>query len=84
VQGVHDLAVDVQLELLGGGVADPHRVAVVAGQPVGDVLVEAALAGHAVHDLQFGRVAGDRPEQPLAPGLGLALESGVEQRLQRD
>jgi hypothetical protein len=29
VQRIHDLAVDVELELLGRGVADPHRVAVV-------------------------------------------------------
>ena len=36
VEGVDDLAVDVELELLGGGVADPHRRrALVAGQPVG-------------------------------------------------
>ena len=75
VQRVHHLAVDVELELLRGGVADAHRVPVVPRQPVGDVFVEPALARHAVHDLQLSGVAGDRAQQPMPPGACLVLRS---------
>ena len=45
VQRVQDLAVDVELELPGGAVADPDRPGVlVAGQPVQGQLGQAPLA----------------------------------------
>src|SRR5262249_38534326 len=83
VQGVDDLAVDVELELLRRPVADAHGPrALVALEPGYRPLAEAAVAHHAVHDLQVGRIAGDGAQQPLAPGGGLvavaAHEEGVE------
>ena len=58
---VHQLAVDVELELLRGGVADPHRRrALVAGQPVELELGQPPLAGRPVHDLQVRRPARHR------------------------
>ncbi len=53
VHRVHELAVDVELELPGGAVADPHgfRVAV-AAQVLEDDLVEVGVAVHAVQDVQ--------------------------------
>ena len=48
VERVQHLAVDVELELLGGGVADPHGPRPgEAREPVELALVEAALAGDA-------------------------------------
>ncbi len=85
VQGLDDLAVDVQLELPGRAVADPDGLgALVAGQPVERGLGQLALAGDAVHDLQVLRVAGDGPQQPLAPGAGLVAVAGAQQRGEGD
>ena len=36
-----------------------------------------------VHDLHVGRVARDRAQEPLAPGLGLVPVAGVQHREQR-
>ena len=84
IQGVHHLAVDVELELIDGLIPDPHRVPVIPGQPVRQVFRQPPLAGHPVHDLHLGRVAGDRPQQPSAPIPRLLLEPRVHQRLQGD
>ena len=62
VEDVHDLAVDVELELLDGGVADADRLrSLVARKPRKLELRQPPLAGDAVHDLQLGRVACRRP-----------------------
>jgi hypothetical protein len=83
VQGVHHLAVDVELELVDGAVADPHRPGLlIAGQPVQLLLGDPPLAGHAVQDLHLPRLAGDGPQQPLAPRLGLVDQPGQHQRRQ--
>ena len=80
----HDLAEHVALELQVRGVADPHRRgAPVAGQALHLVLGQAPLARQPVHDLHVGRIAGDRPQQPVAPLLGLGLEAVLHERLER-
>ncbi len=82
-QRVHDLAVHVQLELLHGLVADAYGGgAGESGQPRHVELRQPPLARQAVHDLQVGRVAGDRAQQPVAPRLGLLLVARGEQRVQ--
>ena len=76
MQRVHQLAVDIELQLLVGGVADAHRPAVlVPGQPRQLVFGQPALAGDAVHDLHLRRMAGDGAQQPLAPGARLGRDS---------
>ena len=81
VHRVHQLAVDVELQLARGGVADPHRARVlVAGQPVHRPLAEAPLAGKPVHDLHLLGAAGDRARQPVAPGERLVVVAAVHER----
>src|SRR5262249_50976850 len=59
IEAVDHLAVDVELELAGGGVADPHGPGIlVAGEPIDGPLRQAALAGDAVHDLHVLGIAG--------------------------
>ena len=59
VDGVDQLAVDVELELVGGAVADPHRRrAAVALEVVEHLLGELGAAVDPVHDLQRARLAG--------------------------
>ena len=84
VERVPELSVDVELELLRGGVADAHRRrALVAGEPVELELLEPALARDPVHDLHVVGVAGDRAQQPLAPGQRLVPVARLEHREQR-
>ena len=60
VDRVHQLAVDVQLELPVGGVADPHRPrAAVAVQVVELLLGQVGPAVDAVHELQRARRRAD-------------------------
>ena len=83
VERRHHLAVDVELELAGGGVADAHGCrALVTREPVDLPLVEAALAGGPVHDLHLRGIAGDGPQQPVPPGHGLVVEAAAHQRLE--
>ena len=81
-EGVDDLAVDVELDLLGGGVADPDRASSPRspGASSASYSVEPPLAGHAVHDLEVGRGAGGCAEQPLPPPPRLVQVAGVDQR----
>ena len=74
------LAIDVELELLGRGVADAHRVrALVARQPGHLPLGQPPLAAEPVHDLHLVGAAGDRAQQPVAPGPRLVVIAGVHQ-----
>ena len=62
VDGLHQLAEYVQLELQRCRIAHPHRPgSLVAGKPVELQLREAPLAGHPVHNLQLVGVAGGGP-----------------------
>ena len=80
-----DLAVDVELELLGRGVADADRPrALVAGQLVELELGQAPLAADPVHDLDRRRVAGADAQQEVAEGQRLVGVAGGEQRLERE
>src|SRR5689334_22405223 len=50
VEHVHDLAVDIELQLRGSGVTDAHRRgAPIARQPRDFPFIEAALPGKAIH-----------------------------------
>ncbi len=85
MQRVQYLAVDVELELFDGAVADPYgRRTLVAGQPRHFVLGEPAFTADPVHDLDPGGVTGHRAQQPFPPRGGLAGEAGIEQSEQGD
>ena len=80
-----NFAVDVELHLRAGGVADAHRArALVAAQPRHLPFHDPALAGQAVQRLHLRRRAGDAAAQPVAPGARLVLVAGVHQRHQRE
>ena len=83
-RGVDDLAVDVELELVARRRCRCAPAASPRSPEASQLeLREAALACDAVHDLQVVRVAGDRAEEPVAPGAGLLDVAGSEEREQR-
>ncbi len=64
---VEELAVDIELELRRGGVADPDRLRIlVAGQPVELDFGQQAFPGNAIEDMRLLRVSGHRPQQPFS------------------
>ncbi len=80
VQGVEDLPVHVELELVHGRVADPDGGGGgVAAQPGQFDLGDPPLAADPVHDLEVGGVSGDGAQQPFAPCAGLVEEAGREE-----
>ncbi len=83
VQRVHQLPVDIDLELCVRRVADPNRPrALVTGQPTELDLRETTFPAQPVHDLEVLGVAGDRPHQPVPPRHSLPPMAGDHQRLQ--
>ena len=88
MHGVERLAVDVELELVGGAVADPHRAgAAVALQVVEDLLVQVGGAVHPVHDLQRVLVVAGLADpfvQPVHVPADLLGEAEAEQRVHRE
>ena len=76
---IGQFAVNIELQLLGGGVADAHRPRIlVAGQMRQLDLVQPFVAHHAVHGLKLLRRAGDHPHQPVLPDLGFLDIAGIE------
>ena len=86
---VQQLAVDVELELVGGAVADPHRLGAGIALPVlQGLLLEVRGAVDPVHDLQRPRrlthLLGGTIVQPAPEGLGLLGEPEPEQGVNRE
>lgn len=72
-QGIEGLAVDVELELVGGGVAGPDRVgAAVALEVVQDLLGQMRVAVDPVHDLEGFVVRSFACAQTVAEPVGEA------------
>src|SRR6185437_11261155 len=85
VEAVDHLSVDVELQLLARGVADPDRARpLVAAEPGELELTQTSLAADAVHDLDVGRVARDCPDQPASPQSRLVGVVAVEEGEQRE
>ena len=87
VDGVDQLAVDVELELVGGAVSDPHgRRAPVALEVVEHLLGELGAAVDGVHDLERARLVTDALAetvgQPVHEAGGLVGEAEPEQRVE--
>jgi hypothetical protein len=84
VQGVHDLAVDVELQLAMRRVADADGPRVlVSRQPVNLPFCEAPLARDAVHDLGLLRTPRRGAQEPVPPGPRFAVVAGVHQGEER-
>ncbi len=85
MHGIHQLAVDVELQLVRRRVADAHGPrAFVTGKPRHLPLGETPLAGDAIHDLHLVGCARERAQKPIAPGFRLLVVAGVHQGLQRE
>ena len=85
VHRVHDLAEHVELQLVGGPVADAHRTRPTEPlEPVELELGQPPLTAEAVHDLQLVGVPGAGSQQPVAPVCGLGAEPGLDERIQRE
>ena len=89
VDRVHQLAVDVELQLGRRPVADPHRSRAHVALQVRELLLGQVLAPvDAVHDLQRARLAVGRvaeaPLQPVHERAGLLGEPEPEQRVERE
>ena len=81
--GVHDLAVNVQLPLLDGGVADAHRPRpLVPFQMVEGLLLTDRLPLQVVQDLQPGAAFGDQLLDPAQEPLGFRQVPQVEEGFQ--
>ena len=84
VERVHRLAVDVELELVRGPVADPHRLRTSPALQVReDLLRQIARPVHPVHDLQRprrrARLLACPVSQPVGERRGLVGETEPEQ-----
>src|ERR1700722_5415301 len=83
VKGVEHFAIDVELELSDGAVADSDRSrAFVARQPWNFELLEPSFARHTIENLQVVRRPGDRPQEPLVPRLRLIENASANQRVE--
>ena len=80
MEGVGDLAIDIQLKLRMRSIANANRAAaLIAGEPRDLALGELALSSQAVHDLQLRRLPRDGAQQPLSPGLSFFQKTGNQQ-----
>src|SRR5215469_15495506 len=85
VEGVENFAVDVELCLFHGGIADAYRPrSFIAGQPWHLPFGESPFAAEPIHDLQLVRAACDRAEQPVSPCSGLVIKARMHQSEQRE
>jgi hypothetical protein len=83
--GVDHPAVDVELVLMAGGVADPHgSAAVVSGDVVDLPLFRRALAVQGIEDIEPrpGQPAG--MQKPMHKGVGFLLLAGVKEAGESD
>src|SRR5204863_3468972 len=78
------LAVDVELELLGGGVADPNRSRLLVSGKLRQLeLSQTPAAVDPVHDLDLRRVAGADSQQEVVETECLFGVAGLEQGIER-
>src|SRR5437773_8478003 len=85
MQGIHHLAVYVQLELADSSIAHAHGpCALISWEPPEFDLGESALARHAIHDLQLGGVAGCGAKEPVSPCSGLVGMPGGHESIKSE
>src|SRR5262249_35905783 len=84
MQGVNQLAVDVELKLGRGSISNAHRCSTaVAGQPRHLPLDELSFARQAIHDLELMRTSRHTAPEPLPPRLSLIAVARRYKRHQR-
>jgi len=84
VQGLDDLAIHVEPQLVRRPIADPYRGrALVAGQPGQLPFPQVTLSGDHVHELQVFRITGHGAQEPSAPCPRLLPVPGPQERGQR-
>src|ERR1700720_223374 len=75
---VGDLAIDVELQLLGCVIANAHwRGVLIAGQPRDNQFRQPSLPAHAIHDLDLTRTAGNSPGKPVPPGARFVVVAEI-------
>src|SRR5262249_6006454 len=80
IETAEGLAVNVDLELVPGAVANAHGTGLlVTWQPVEFQLIQPSLSGNAVHDLKPGGITRDCARQPVAERSRLILVSADHQ-----
>jgi hypothetical protein len=78
IGGIHHLSINIELELLRGGVADANWPRLlIAAEPFHLEFLQAPLAPHAVHDLHLAGAPRHRAQQPFAPCPGLVQIAGA-------
>src|SRR4051812_48352287 len=77
---VEEVPVDIELQLLGGGVADAHGCRALVPLERELELDQAALSADAVHDLQVVDAARRAALDEAAEPVGLPLETQLAQR----
>ena len=79
VKRIEQLAIDVELQLVGGSVADPHRCGVfITPKPPDFLFGQPPFSGDPVHDLHLHGRARDCTQQPIAPGCCLFQKTRVQ------
>src|SRR5215467_12780013 len=82
VEGIEKLAVDIELQLSGGGVPDSYRSrGFVAGKFRQFELRETPLSSDTVHDLHTIRLSSHSAEQPISPSPGFVHETRLYERV---
>ena len=88
INRIHQLAIDVELQLRRGGVADAHRTrAAIALQVVERFLGQFVAAVDSIHDLQWSAMRRPLDRALLQPAhklLRLLLEAQPHKRIQRE
>ncbi len=85
VEGIDDLAVHVELELIRSAVSDANRLRTFVAREPGQLeLGEPAFARDAVHDLHVVGGARDRAQQPVAPRARLLDVAGADECEERE
>lgn len=85
IKHVHEFAIDVDLHLLGGGIASADRLrAFIAANSVDRPFGNATLSGQSIHDLQSFRLSGGGAQRPFAPSARIFVEPGFHGCQQRE
>src|SRR5579883_1328970 len=85
IERIHDLAIDVELQLVACSISDAHgNRTLIARQPGELEFMQPAFSGNPIKRLDLLRVSGNRTQKPVAPSLRLAEEAALDERIKRE